>query len=45
MLLGLQFVSALLLIPGLAWLGDAIGKHVDAALGETRMRDRNSDAR
>ena len=40
MLVALELVSAILVVGCLAWVGEAIGKNVDKALGEPRMRDR-----
>jgi hypothetical protein len=36
------FVLALLLLGAVIWLGDAVAGGIDSALGEKRLRDRDS---
>jgi len=38
----LQLVSAILVLGGFVWLGDALAQGMDAALGETPLRDRDA---
>jgi len=39
---GLQLVLAILLLGVVVWVGDAIARGIDGALGEKRMRDRDN---
>ena len=41
MITGLQLVLAILLLGAVIWIGDAIAKGIDGALGDKRMRDRD----
>ena len=40
MISALQLVSAILLLGGFVWAGDALARGMDAALGEEPLRDR-----
>ena len=42
MITGLQLVLAILLLGVVVWVGDAIARGIDGALGEKRMRDRDN---
>ncbi|HEX4801215.1 MAG TPA: hypothetical protein VFU91_08565 [Sphingomicrobium sp.] len=42
MITGLQLVLAILLLGGVVWVGDAVAGGIDNALGEKRLRDRDS---
>jgi hypothetical protein len=39
---GLQLVLAILLLGAIVWIGDAVAGGIDSALGEKRLRDRDS---
>jgi hypothetical protein len=38
----LQLVSAILVMGGVVWVGDALAREMDAALGEKPLRDRDA---
>ena len=42
MISALQLVFAILTLGGLVWAGDALANGMDAALGETPLRDRDA---
>ena len=42
MITGLQLVLAILLLGAIVWIGDAVAGGIDSALGEKRLRDRDS---
>jgi len=39
---GLQLVLAILLLGLVIWVGDALSKGIEGALGEKKMRDRDA---
>lgn len=41
MITGVQLVIGILLLGGVVWIGDAVARGVDGALGEKRLRDRD----
>lgn len=41
MISALQLVFAILTVGGLVWVGDSLARGMDAALGETPLRDRD----
>jgi hypothetical protein len=41
-IIGLQLVLAILLLGAIVWIGDAVAGGIDSALGEKRLRDRDS---
>jgi hypothetical protein len=38
---GLQLVLAILLLGGVVWVGDAVARGIESALGEKPLRDRD----
>lgn len=42
MITGLELVFAILLLGAIVWAGDAIAGGIDSALGEKKLRDRDS---
>jgi hypothetical protein len=38
----LQLVSAILMLGGFVWIGDALARGIDGALGEKPLRDRDA---
>lgn len=42
MISALQLVSAILLLGGFVWAGDALARGMDTALGEKPLRDRDA---
>jgi hypothetical protein len=38
----LQLVLAIVLLGAVTWIGDAIARGIDGALGEKKMRDRDA---
>ncbi|MGE5562343.1 MAG: hypothetical protein ACM3ZV_03445 [Bacillota bacterium] len=42
MISALQLVSAILVMGGVVWIGDALASGMDAALGEKPLRDRDA---
>jgi hypothetical protein len=38
----LQLVSAILMLGGFVWVGDALARGMDGALGEKPLRDRDA---
>ena len=42
MISALQLVSAILILGGFVWVGDALARGMDGALGETPLRDRDA---
>ena len=41
MITGLQLVLAILLLGAVIWIGDAVARGIESALGEKPMRDRD----
>ena len=41
MITGVQLVIGILLLGGVVWIGAAVARGVDGALGEKRLRDRD----
>ena len=42
MITALQLVLLIVLLGGAIWLGDALSRGIDSALGEKKMRDRDA---
>ena len=42
MINALQLALAIILLGAVIWLGDAIARGIDSALGEKKMRDRDA---